>query len=77
MNLTTENAQIVVNAITKALPNAAVKTNRSNNEINSVTATIQGKLNGNLLMQIVEAVKSVKTQFSVYRSGTGLTIKFE
>ena len=45
--------------------------------ISGVTGTFQGPLKSTVLNNVLECVAITKCEYSIYRSGTGLTIKFE
>jgi hypothetical protein len=71
MGLKLENAEQIIETLQKHLPDARIK-----NVVSSVTATIQGPFAGSILKEIIHEVVFFNCDFSIYRSGTGLTIKF-
>jgi len=78
---TQTNAALIEKTFQHFLPEAVIKVNNSKAPdpaapIESVTANIQGPVRGKVLTEIIETVNVAKRDFSIYRSGTGLTIKF-
>lgn len=78
---TKTNAALIEKTFQNFLPSAVIKVNSSkatepSAPVESVTANIQGPLRGNVLTDILDVVKIAKREYSIYRSGTGLTIKF-
>jgi len=76
--MNTQKARLIELALKQFLPNANIKTKPSKTEglVENVTATIQGPFAGSILKEITDATYVVDRDYSIYRSGTGLTIRY-
>lgn len=73
-------ADLIEKALQHFYPNANTTVDRPAGEgsltVNCVRTTVQGPLDGATLDGLLQTVAPAHRQYSIYRSGTGLSIKF-